>query len=311
MDKHTHTTETGHTHPNMHAGVYGAIAGSLILSLLGTYLIVQNQQVEQVGGRENYKMYQKMVQNPKYGDNIKQSLEAQIKQMEGGSDDTAPDAKEPTADTGASAVTLDTIKSLFVDGNIHIGSADSKLLLVEISDPSCPYCHAAAGTNPELSKQMGSQFVLKADGGSYLAPGIEMRKLVESGKASFVFLYSNGHGSGELATQALFCAQEKGKFWAVNDKLMTMEGYNAINNDIKNDKANSGKLADFLAKEIDPKFMKDCLESEKYVPALAANQALAAKLGSRGTPGFFVNTTNFSGAVSFANMQSAVTAALK
>lgn len=81
MEKHNDHCTQGST--NMHIGLYGAIAGSLILSLLGTYLVVQNQQVEQVGGRENYKIYQKMVQNPKYGDNIKQSLEAQIQQMEG------------------------------------------------------------------------------------------------------------------------------------------------------------------------------------------------------------------------------------
>lgn len=84
MDKHTHTHADGttHSHPNMLTGVYGAIAGALIISLLGTYLIVQNQQVEQVGGRENYKLYQKMVKNPKYGENIKGNLDAQIAQME-------------------------------------------------------------------------------------------------------------------------------------------------------------------------------------------------------------------------------------
>lgn len=84
MDKHTHThtTETPHTHPNMLTGVYGAIAGALILSLLGTYLIVQNQKIAEIGGRENYKLYQKMIQNPKYIDSNNQSLEAAIKQLE-------------------------------------------------------------------------------------------------------------------------------------------------------------------------------------------------------------------------------------
>lgn len=104
MDKH-----------NQHVGVYGAIAGSLIVSLLGTYLIVQSQQVEQVGGRDNYKIYQKMVGNPKYGDNIKQSLEAQIAQMEGNdapapSDDKAPSAAEPKASGALSQDEIAAVK---------------------------------------------------------------------------------------------------------------------------------------------------------------------------------------------------------
>ena len=297
MDKHNHNL------------VFAAIAASTIVSLIGTYFMVQQQQIYQVGGRANYSLYKQMMTNPKQQENIKKSLESQIKMLEG--KEATPDAPTEWNTPAPSAVTLDTIKGLFVDGNIHFGSADAKVLLVEISDPSCPFCHAAAGKNPELSKQMGAQFVLKSDGGSYVAPGVEFKKLVDSGKASFVFLYSNGHGSGELAAQALYCAHEKGKFWDVNDRLMSMEGYNIINNEVKNDKANSGKLADFLAKQIDSKFMKDCLESGKYAKNLVANQQLASNLGSRGTPGFFVNTTNFAGAVNYTNMESVINAALK
>lgn len=296
MDKHNHNL------------VFAAIAASTVVSLLGTYFMVQQQQIDQVGGRANYSLYKQMVNNTKYQENVRKSLESQVQMLNG---------EQPAADTGTetptapSAVTLDTIKGLFVDGNIHFGSPDAKLLLVEISDPSCPYCHAAGGKNPELNKQMGAQFIMKADGGSYVAPVTEFKKLLDAGKASFVFLYSNGHGAGELAAQALYCANEKGKFWNVHDRLMSMEGYNMINNEVKNDKANSGKLADFLAKEIDKSFLKDCLESGKYAKNLVANQQTASNLGSRGTPGFFVNTTNFAGAVNYTNMESAVTAALK
>lgn len=296
MDKH-----------NTHIGVYGAIAGSLIISLLGTYLIVQNQQVEQVGGRSNYKIYQKMVKNPKYTDNIKQSLEAQIKQMEGAPDAAAPSQDKPTPEQNPT-VSLDTIKKLFNDKSIHFGSADSKLLLVEISDPSCPYCHIAGGHNGALNKQAGSQFLLKADGGTYVAPGNEFEKLAKSGKASFVFIYSNGHGNGELAAQALYCAFEKNKFWEANDLLMSAAGYDLINNVVKNDKTQIGKLADFLKPAVD---VKSCLESGKYESKLAEDQQIATSLGSRGTPGFFINAQNFSGARNFTDMEATVTAALK
>lgn len=304
MDKHTPQTDTN---TNVHTGVYGAIAGAMIISLLGTYLIVQNQQVEQVGGRANYKLYQKMIQNPKYSDNIKANLEAQIAQMEGTADETAPTQDQPAAEQNPT-VSLDTIQKLFNDKSIHFGSADSKLLLVEISDPSCPYCHIANGYNGELNKQAGSQFLLKADGGTYVAPGREFEKLVKSGKASFVFLYSNGHGAGELATQALYCAFEKNKFWEAKEMLMSAAGYTLINDVVKNDKTKIGTLADFLKPAVD---VKSCLESGKYESKLAEDQQLATSLGSRGTPGFFINTQAFSGARNFTDMEATITAALK
>jgi protein-disulfide isomerase len=39
--------------------------------------------------------------------------------------------------------------------------------------------------------------------------------------------------------------------------------------------------------------------------------ALGQSLGVSGTPGFFVNDTNFAGAYSFTDMESIVTSALK
>lgn len=210
------------------------------------------------------------------------------------------------------AISLATIKNLFSNNDvIKFGNADSKLLLVEVSDPSCPYCQAAAGKNPELNKQIGTQFTLVADGGTYISPVQEMKKLVEEGKASFVYIYQNGHGSGEMAMKALFCANEQGKFWQAHDKLMTNAGYSLINDVVKNDKANSGKLADFLTSAVDKTELKSCLDSGKYDNALASNQKLAISLGVSGTPGFFINTTNFAGAYSWTDMKAVADAALK
>lgn len=62
-------------------------------------------------------------------------------------------------------VTQESIKALFNDKNITFGDSNSSNLLVEIADPSCPYCHIAAGKNPTLNKDVGSQFTLVADGG--------------------------------------------------------------------------------------------------------------------------------------------------
>ena len=126
-------------------------------------------------------------------------------------------------------VTMDTIKGLFDKDLIKFGDANKKLIFVEMADPSCPYCHIADGFNAELAKSAGSQFQYVSDGGTYVPPGPEMQKLVEEGKASYVYIYFPGHGNGELAMKALYCANEKGKFWEVRDLLMTNAGYELMN----------------------------------------------------------------------------------
>lgn len=217
-------------------------------------------------------------------------------------------AQQPEA---APKVELKDIKALFSKDNMYFGNPNAKLLFVDVSDPSCPFCHIAAGKNAELAKQVGSRFQYVSDGGSYVPPVPEMKKLVDQGKAALVTIYSNGHGNGELAFQALHCAHEKGQFWPVHDLLYTNAGYELINNTVKNDPAKAPELAKFLGSAVDSRFMEDCLKSGKYKGEIAKDQSLAAKIGVRGTPGFYVNTTNFAGAYSYADMESVVQEALK
>ncbi len=218
-------------------------------------------------------------------------------------------------------VTLSTIKNLFKKDVIKLGSGKTKLLFVEISDPSCPYCHLASGKNPEMSSISG-QFKTVAQGGSYVPPVGEIKKLVDEGKASLAYIYMPGHGNGELGVKAMYCANEKGKFWKVHDLLMSAKGYEILNGTtpdgqpttgvvVKNDKTKTGDLANFLSPAIDAAFVKSCLDSGKYDKRLGTDTELAASLGVSGTPGFFVNDTYFGGAYSFTDMQSAVNAALK
>ena len=208
-------------------------------------------------------------------------------------------------------VAIEQIKNLFNDQNIAFGDKNNKVLFVEFSDPSCPYCHVAAGKNNALNKQMGQQFILKADGGTYVAPVPEMKKLVDAGKAAFVWIYANGHGNGELATVAQYCAKEKGKFWEVHDLLMSAKGYELLNTTVKNDKTKTDILADFFNSAVKSADMKACIDSGKYDSRLVSDMEIAKQFGFRGTPSFYVNTTNFAGAYSFTDMQSAVDSANK
>jgi len=228
-----------------------------------------------------------------------------------GTTTTGTTAEAGTTATGAVTASKDQIAALFNDSsNLKFGDASKKVLFAEFSDPSCPYCQIAGGKNSELNKSAGESFILVADGGTYVAPVVEFKKLVDAGSASYVWKYTNGHGNGEMGAKAMYCANEQGKFWPVHDLLYTNAGYNLLNNTVKNDKAQAGTLADFLSTAVDKGFMKGCLEGNKYDSKITSDQSEGAAIGVSGTPGFFVNETNFAGAYSYNDMKSVVEAAL-
>ena len=209
-------------------------------------------------------------------------------------------------------VTMDQIKDLFGKDVIKIGDKDSKLVFVEVSDPSCPYCSIASGKNSELNNSVsGGRFKLVEDGGEYIAPVPEMEKLVEAGKAAYVYIYLNGHGSGEMAAKALYCANDQGKYWEVHDLIMSAKGHDLITNTVRNDPEKSDKLASFLKSVINSSKLQECLDSGKYDKVLEDNETIARSLGVSGTPGFFVNDKNFKGAYSYADMKDLVESILK
>ena len=210
----------------------------------------------------------------------------------------------------APLVDIELVKKSFSDAMIKFGDTSKKVIFLEISDPSCPYCHVAAGYNKELSSEMGSKFKYVEDGGTYLPPVPEMRKLVESGDAAYALIYQNGHGNGEMAMLSLYCAQEMNVFWKVKELVMSNAGYELINGSLKNDRTKAGDLAKFLSSVVSENDMKICLESGKYDGQLSSDQSIAKSLGVSGTPGFFVNETNYSGAYSFEDMSSVVDSAL-
>lgn len=214
--------------------------------------------------------------------------------------------------TGTVTVTADQIKSLYgLSNGIKFGDSSKKVTFVEFSDPSCPYCHIAAGKNPELNKSAG--FTLVADGGTYTAPVPEFKKLVDEGKASYLWFYTNGHGNGEAGMRALYCANEQGKFWDMHDFLYSADGYSIQNDTVKNDLTKVDALVAAMKGKVgnvNLDNLKTCITSGKYDSRLTEDQAKGTEFGVSGTPGFFVNETNFPGAYSFSDMQAAVDTAL-
>ena len=242
---------------------------------------------------------------------------------------TQGDTATGTQQVATSNVSLEQIKKLFEKDLIKFGDENRKVLFVEVMDPSCPYCHVASGKNPELNvevdesykqqwennnsgknaneyKDEWQRFTLASSGGQYLSPVDEMKKLVESGDASLIYLYQNGHNAGEMAQKALYCAYDMGKFWEVHDLLMSNKGYDMINTTVKNDKGKTQELVDFLKSAIDSGKLKDCLDSGKYDKRLSGDMQIAQSLGIGGTPGFFINEVSFAGAYSWNDMKPVV-----
>jgi len=241
----------------------------------------------------------------------------------GGSSTDATDSADEVKGT-TTTTTIDDIKALFDEDVITLGDKDSDLIFVEISDPSCPYCSIASGSNSALNitvdesrksswlqsnpdgdadanKSEWQFFTLTADGGPYTAPAQEMKKLVQAGEASYIYMYANGHGNGEIAAQALYCANDEGKFWEAHDLLMSGDGYSLLNEvgpTIEN-------VSSFLSSIISENKIKDCLESGKYQATIASNESLSAPLMG-GTPTFWVNDQQFIGAYGWDDMKGAL-----
>lgn len=232
-------------------------------------------------------------------------LSAQVETLKN-NQTTQPSAQATGQQQAAPSVTMDTIKGLFKKDVVTFGNANSKLVFVDVSDPSCPYCHIASGLDSTLNNQ-DPRFKLKKDGGTYVAPQEEVEKLARAGKVAYVWIYDNGHGNGEMGTRALWCANEKGKFWQVHDLLYSDAGYEMLNNTVQNDLKKAGTLADFLKGAVDKSFLESCMTGGKYDSRLQTDVALSQSLGVSGTPGFFVNTTLYPGAVNYTDgMQAQV-----
>ncbi len=252
-----------------------------MISLLGTYLIVQNQQVEQVGGRENYKIYQKMVKNPKYGENIKQSLEAQVAQMDG--DEDAAPSNQPTEAKNNGTLEKSDISALTKNTYVK-GDKDADILWIEYSDLECPFCKRLhdSGAISNLEKKYGEKLAV-----------------------AFKHYPLPFHPTALPAAQAAECVGETGgsaKYFAFVEGVFKKG-------------TPSQEVIDSVVKEIglDATKIKSCVDANKFKSVVDAHMSEgSSKFGVNGTPGnVLINTKTgkyevVSGAQPEANFDAAI-----
>jgi protein-disulfide isomerase len=143
------------------------------------------------------------------------------------------------------------------------GNPKAPVMIVEFSDYQCPYCHQAEPVLKEVLAKYGD-------------------------KVSFSyrdFPLTAIHEQAMIAAEASRCAEEQGKFWEYHDQLFTAS------------KLDKDALIEYARNlKLDDKQFDSCLTGQKYKADIEKDEEEGRKAGINGTPGFFINGIELSGA---------------
>ncbi len=186
-------------------------------------------------------------------------------------------AKRPDAKRAAGPDTK-TVYKIPVGDSYTKGGKEPLVTIIEFSEFQCPFCARVLPTMDQIAKEYGD-------------------------KVSIAFKHNPlpFHKDAPYASQAALAAGEQGKFWEMHDKLFA------------NQKALSKEQVDGYAKELGldmAKYQAD-VESEKVKKMIKDDQALAAQFGARGTPNFFINGRQITGARPFPSFKEVIDEEIK
>ncbi len=159
-----------------------------------------------------------------------------------------------------------------------IGDKDAPIVIVAYSDFQCPYCSRARAVVAQVLT-------------SY------------TGKVRVVFRHFPlpFHEHAFKAAEAAECANDQGKFWALHDHMF--EHQDAL--DVASLKAAARRLG------LDgPKF-DGCLDEARHKERVAESVAGARAFGVEGTPHFFINGLELTGAQPFERFRDVIEAELR
>lgn len=171
----------------------------------------------------------------------------------------------------AQSVTKEEVLRYLSDGGPSRGSDKAGVTLIEFSDFQCSFCRKFwQNTLPPIN-----------------------RKYIKNGRLRFIYRHFAILGRPSVAAaHGAECAGEQGKFWPYHDRLFT-EALSPLAFTQKKLTAYAQDL------KLDAKRFDQCLESEKYAKKVKGETAMAAFLGARGTPAFFLNGRLIAGAQPF------------
>lgn len=191
--------------------------------------------------------------------------------------------------------------------NLEVGNAptkgpnNAKVTIVVFSDPSCPFCGAAAGKNQQIIDY------LKTRDSSWTPaiPGI-IKDYVDTGKARIVFKFFPGHGAGADAMKIMWCANEQDKFWEIHDVMFA-------NQDKMNPPSDMDVLKQLaVSSGLDSAKLDSCLTENSAAYDTRMGQETQEGRAARvtGTPAFFINGKIIEGAVSYGVIKQVIDAEL-
>lgn len=158
-----------------------------------------------------------------------------------------------------------------------LGSSTAPVTMVEFADFQCSFCRKFwADTLPKLKESYVKQGQVR----------IVYRHFAILGKFS------------EQAAMAAECAGEQEKFWEYHDRLFGNQGALAFTQSKLEQYARELRLTAIN--------FKRCLKTERYRKKVEGETAVAASLGGRGTPTFFVNGRLMVGAQPFDVFQAVI-----
>ena len=158
------------------------------------------------------------------------------------------------------------------------GESNAKVTIVEWSDFQCPFCNRVEPTLKQIEQEYG-----------------------DSVRIVFKHLPLEIHPAARAAHAAAEAAHRQGKFWAMHDRIFL------------NQRDLSPETLLGYAKEIGldvGRYQRD-VDSAEVKKAIEQDVEQAQKLGVGGTPAFFINGRNLSGAQPFPNFKRMIDEALE
>jgi len=144
-----------------------------------------------------------------------------------------------------------------------MGDMDAPVTIIEYSDYQCPFC---ARSHRDVFPIIKEEYI-------------------DTGKVRFIMRenpLTSIHRNAFDASMAALCAADQDNYWEMADLLFANQRTLTTDN-----------LKGFATQlELDSEAFNECLDTRKYENQVQADLASGAKLGMRGTPGFFIGTTD-------------------
>ena len=207
--------------------------------------------------------------------------------LEKGSSQTAVTPSQ-TAQTGQPAPSdpKEVLKTLTAGHFPVKGAANAKVTIVEFADFRCPFCERFfTDTKPQIFKDY-----------------------VDTGKVKFIFRNYQFLGDASVvAGNAAECANEQGKFWEFHDWLYKNQPPESDTSMYNVDSLTTA--AGTLGLNTDQ--FRSCLSAKKYNNNVTKDMQEGQKVGTSGTPTFYINGRELVGAQPYTAFKTIIDEELK